>query len=504
VTPPRGRSRRVGAGRFGADSDPTYPLADAPDRPRTLIADIDEDRPSLHVRLFGSHQFFRLWLAQVVSAIGDWLGFLAIAILATQVGTNPDAAVAFVMAARLLPGFFLAPVAGVIVDRWNRKKVMVACDIGRAAVVVTLPFVDTLVGLVVASLLLEAMTLLWSPAKEASVPLLVPPDRLTSANSLSLGAAYGTFPVASLLFTLLAALSAALADVSWLDPLRLGREGALAFYIDAVTFMIAAFLISRLALPTRTRAERERARHRRIDWTEALDDLKEGWHVVFLDPTVRAVTLGLAIALIGGGMIVPLGPVFSVDVLDAGDAGFGAMITALGFGGAVGVLLVNAVQKRLPKTGTFSAVLAGAGFALMAAASSELLGWVTFFVFVMGMCAGASYVLGFTILHESVDEAMLGRTFGGLFTLVRFCLLISFVVGPFLSAFLGELSSQWVESQVDLPGLTVELPGVRLALWLAGLIIVGASFLARHSLRVAARQRGTHPSRPATPAPEAA
>ena len=71
----------------------------------------------------------------------------------------------------------------------------------------TLPFVDTVLGLVVASLVLECFTLLWTPAKEASVPNLVPPDHLTTANSLSLVAAYGTMPIAAGLFALLAGLS---------------------------------------------------------------------------------------------------------------------------------------------------------------------------------------------------------------------------------------------------------------------------------------------------------
>ena len=81
-----------------------------------------------------------------------------------------------------------------IVDRFDRKRLMVTCDLGRAAVLVTLPFVDTVRGLVFASLVLECFTLLWTPAKEASVPHLVPPDHLTTANSLSLVAAYGTLP----------------------------------------------------------------------------------------------------------------------------------------------------------------------------------------------------------------------------------------------------------------------------------------------------------------------
>ena len=66
--------------------------------------------------------------------MGDWIGFLAIAALATRVGGgSPETAVGLVMAARIVPGFFLGPVAGVLVDRWDRKKVMVACDLGRAA-----------------------------------------------------------------------------------------------------------------------------------------------------------------------------------------------------------------------------------------------------------------------------------------------------------------------------------------------------------------------------------
>ncbi|MDH3705420.1 MAG: MFS transporter, partial [Acidimicrobiia bacterium] len=99
-------------------------------------------------RLFGSSEFFRLWLAQVVSATGDWLGLLAITALATQIGGgNAGTSVSLVLAARLIPGFFLATFAGVLVDRLNRKHVMIFCDLGRAAVMVSLPFVESVFGL---------------------------------------------------------------------------------------------------------------------------------------------------------------------------------------------------------------------------------------------------------------------------------------------------------------------------------------------------------------------
>ena len=160
------------------------PTPDGPTVPATEAG--PDERPAFKMRLFGSQQFFQLWLTQVASSIGDWLGFLAIAALATRINPgSPEAAVGVVMSARIVPGFFLGAASGVVADRFDRKKVMVWCNVGRAAVLVTLPFVDTILGLVAASLVLECFTLLWTPAKEASVPNLVPPGHLTTANSLS-------------------------------------------------------------------------------------------------------------------------------------------------------------------------------------------------------------------------------------------------------------------------------------------------------------------------------
>jgi dTMP kinase len=361
---------------------------------------------------------------------------------------------------------------------------MVTCDIGRAAVLVTLPFVDTVFGLVIASLVLECFTLLWTPAKEASVPNLVPPDHLTTANSLSLVAAYGTMPLAAGLFTLLASLSAALGRIDAFDTLRTNKEG-IAFYVDAATFMFSAFMISRLTLPARDRPKREDGR--RLDFGQAFHELKEGWHFIFINPVVRAVNVGLATGLIGGGMLVPLGPVFSERVLDAGPEGFGFFIFALGCGVALGVVCISVFQRRLPKAPVFTAALFVAGVSLIAAASMSDLRLAAFFVAILGMCAGAVYVLGFTLLHESVDDELRGRIFGALYILVRFCVLLAFAVGPLLSDVLDRLSVSLVDRHISPLGLDIFVPGVRLTLWLAALVIVAAGVLALMSLRAGAR-----------------
>lgn len=497
TTPPSSTSEDPSTSSPGPPSDPGSGLPPDgssswifPDEVTLSLPEVEDDQEpaALHVRLFGSTAFFRLWLTQVVSATGDWLGFLAIAALASRISDRPEAAVSLVMSARLVPGFFLGPAAGVFADRFDRKHLMVVCDVGRAGVLLSLPFVDTVPGLIVASLVLEVFTLLWTPAKEASVPHLVPQDHLATANSLSLVAAYGTIPVAAALFAGLSRLSEVIGEYELLTVVRGTQEG-LAFYVDAATFALSALMIWTLPLPRRKKDERVRASTRRIDFGATWRDLREGWEFVFLNPVVRAVNLGLATGLIGGGMLVPLGPVFVQDVLGAGQSGFGALIFALGLGVAAGVVTISVFQKRVPKEWVFVLAVFVAGISLFTAAALSDLEPAAAFVFVLGVCAGAVYVLGFTMLHQHVADEFRGRIFSALYTLVRLCVLLSFTVGPFLSELFGSLSDNLLDDgHVSVAGLSIALPGVRLTLWTAAVIIVIAGFIAAHSMREAHRQ----------------
>ena len=81
-------------------------------------------------RVFDSRPFFRLWIAQVVSSLGDWIGLIAILAIAARVSNNSGAAVSLVMVTRVVPGFFLGTVGGVVIDRFDRRTVMVLCDVG--------------------------------------------------------------------------------------------------------------------------------------------------------------------------------------------------------------------------------------------------------------------------------------------------------------------------------------------------------------------------------------
>ena len=439
--------------------------------------------PSAMWRVFGTQSFFRLWLAQVVSSTGDWIGLIAILAIAARVSDNSGAAVSLVMLTRVLPGFLLGTVGGVIIDRFDRRKVMVLCDIGRASLLVMLPFAENILGLVLISLGLELMTLLWGPAQAATVPHFVPEEHLASANSLSLAASYGTFPIASILFSLLAGTAAVLGRLDIISALEVDQE-VLALMFDAITFLVSAAIVWRLPFP-----RRERTPGRRIDLPDTFNDIKEGLRFVGKNPLVRGVIIGLGFGLIGGGAMIPLGPAFAKEVLTGGSAAFGVLMTALGFGAAFGVVTLLWLQGRLPRSTVFSAAVVGTGTFLVLAASVSSLAPAALFIGGVGACAGTSYVTGFTVLQENVGDDLRGRIFATLYTVIRLCLLISLTISPLWSDFWDWVTTELFDDQmVELGPYGYALPGVRIALWGGGLITLAAGLFAWRSIAQAHRE----------------
>ncbi|HZP28874.1 MAG TPA: MFS transporter [Acidimicrobiia bacterium] len=449
-------------------------------------------------RVFGTRSYFRLWLAQVVSSTGDWIGLVAILAIAARVSHNSGAAVSLVMTARVVPGFFLATLGGVIIDRLDRRRVMVWCDIGRATLLALLPLADSLAWLVVISFALEILTLLWGPAKDASVPNLVEPEQLASANTLSLVASYGTFPFAALIFSLLAALAGWLGSFHALHGLSVDQE-TLALFADAATFLVSALIVWRLPIRGPDRGPEHHA-----DLSGTFREIKEGMRFIANEPRVRGVIVGLGLGLIGGGAMIPLGPVFAKEALGGDSATFGALMTALGLGAAAGVIALLVFQKRLPRETVFEVAVMGTGIFLVLAATLSSLGPAALAVGLVGACAGTSYVTGFTTLQERVSDELRGRTFATLYTVIRMCLLISLVISPLWADFWDWVTRVVVGANqtVTLGGADYAFPGVRIALWGGGLITLFAGWFARWSVR--RPERGTAHDHEAPPDRDAA
>jgi MFS family permease len=451
----------------------------------TFRYDIATDLPrsATIARVFGTRAFTRLWLSQLTASLGDWVGLIAILAIAADISDSSGAAVALVMSARVIPGFFLATVGGVVVDRFDRRKIMVVANVGRAGLLVVLPFVGTLSGLVLVSFLLEICSLLYGPAKDASVPNLVPENRLASANSLGLVAGFGTFPFASMLFALLTMLASWLSGFDAFSGLRLSNE-TIALWFNAGMFLVSAAIIWRLPLPSNHRRTGSRA----VDWTGALRDVADGFRFVKDHRIVRAVIVGMGIGLIGGGAMVPLGPVFAIDVLGGDSATFGFLMTVLGVGAAVGIGTLLTFQNRIPKSAVFAGAAMGTGLSIIAAASIAQIGLAVLLIGLTGAFAGTAYVAGFSLLQEEVSDELRGRTFAALYTVIRLCLLIALTVAPLFADLFGWLSGlAFSDRQISLGGASYTLSGVRLALWFGGMLTFLAGVYAHRSMALAHR-----------------
>jgi dTMP kinase len=419
--------------------------------------------------------FFRLFAAQFSSSLGDWIGLLAILALAQTVSGGTG--IGLVMIARMLPGFVLAPVGGALIDRWDRRKVMVTCDLGRAVLLGLLPFFHHLIELVLISFLIEILTLMWSPAKDASVPNVVEPDQLASANSLGLVAAYATFPLGAAVFAALAGIAKWLGGFHALHFFH-ANQSSLAIWVDGATFLVSAWLIAHLTLP-----EERRQAPRRIDWGATYRDILEGLRLIRSDPMVRGVMTGLAGGLLGGGSIIPLGPLLSTQVLGGGTGGFGLLTTALGVGAAIGVLTLLWLQKRLPRATVFTVAVVACGASIFVAASVSSLAPAMLAAAAIGATAGTGYVTGFTVLQENVADEMRGRIFATLYTVVRLCLLLALTLSPFFANLFGNIAQHLTNGSVHFSRVHVDLPGVRLALWAGGLLTVFSGLAARVLMR---------------------
>src|SRR5262245_41685529 len=180
---------------------------------------------------------FRTLLAgQTVSALGDWMGTFAFMALVYQQSAS-STAVGGILAVRLLPAALGGPLAARAASRWDRRKTMVTMDVARAAMVALVPFVRGLWWIYLWAFMIEVGSLVFLPARDASIPDLVDDDDLPLANGLVLASSYGTIPLGAAAFSIVAALPG---NHIFERPL------AMAFWLDGATFVVSALLLARL------------------------------------------------------------------------------------------------------------------------------------------------------------------------------------------------------------------------------------------------------------------
>lgn len=432
--------------------------------------------------LVDNQRYRNLFWAMLTSSLGDWIGVIAILTLTDDIlgGTRAAAfGVSVVMIARIVPTLLLGPVAGVFVDRWDRKRTMIATDIGRGVVMAALAFAGDIWALILATLVIEVMSTLFIPAKDSVLPNLVEKRRLVHANQLSMGATYGTFPLGGVIAAVLTGLAAAVFASSW-EFLR-ERPVALPIWFNALTFLVSAVFIARIRdIPPNGRRARARAAGTAAPgtgdteqpagtWTE----LKEGFRFIAEQPLVRALVIGVMAAFLAAGGVIATGEFFA-GVLNAGDSGFGVLVAVLGSGLFVGLAVTAPLSERIAKERLFAPGIGVAGGALIVTAFMPRLDLASIPAFVMGLGAGMSFLTGYTLLQEMTSDEIRGRTFAAFNTGVRMALFVSLILAPALVGVIGREGA-------GVSGPTpYAIGGVRITLAIAGVIaLIGAIWTGR-------------------------
>lgn len=375
--------------------------------------------------------FRRLWMAMSVCSLGDWLNILALTALAGNLTAGQgfqtqSLAVGGVFLAKMLPAILLGPLAGAFADRFDRRLTMVVADLSRFALVLTIPLIGVYQWVIVATLLVECVNLFWVPAKDATVPNLVPKERLEQANQLNLLVTYGTAPVAALLFAVLSLTGdmarSTVPALSWLQPTDL------ALGINAVAYLVSAALIFTLRdLPRRDGG---------ISTPSVLKQIVEGWRFVGRDQLVRGLIVGMLGAFAAGGAVIGVAKVYVVS-LGGGDAAYGVVFGAVFVGMAAGMFFGPRLLAGLSRRRLFGLAITVAGLTLAAIALIHNLVIVVMLTVALGACAGIAWIIGYTLIGLEVEDSLRGRTFSFLQSTARVTLLLVVAVASPVAGLFG-------------------------------------------------------------------
>ncbi|MDX6307991.1 MAG: dTMP kinase [Nocardioidaceae bacterium] len=414
--------------------------------------------------------FRRLWIGLGLSSLGDWLGLLALTAMASQLASSSyqqqNFAIAGVLFLRVLPAIVIGPLAGYIADRLDRRSTLVIGDFARGIVFITIPIVDKLWWVFVATVIIEAISLVWLPAKDATVPNLVPRDQLEQANRLSIATTYGSALPAAGIFVLLSLGTKGLASsTGWLDnaPVTL----SLAF--NAASFIVSGVVIATLhAIPAGPALA--------LEGREGIVRVvRDGWAYVMHQPLIRGLVLGITGAFAAGGVVVGLARVYVAD-LGGGDPGYGTLFAAVFAGLALGMWRGPRFLLAMSRRRLFGFSLVAAGVLLGGIAVIANLAIVVALTLVLGFFAGTAWITGYTLLGLEVEDAFRGRTFAFVQTLIRLSLALVLAVAPLIAGLIGPHRWQVTDDSV------LDYNGASITMFGSALIMMAVGFVAYHQM----------------------
>jgi predicted MFS family arabinose efflux permease len=395
-----------------------------------------------------------LVIGQAVSSFGDWMGTVALMALVLDL-TGSATAVGGILVLRLLPAGFAGPIAASVAERWDRRRIMLTCDIVRAVLVALIPLVRAAWWVYLWAFLLEVANLVFLPARDASIPDLVDEDELPTANGIILGSSYGNIPLGAGAFALLT-----LVPTGWNGYLE-AHPDSLPLWLDGATYLVSYAFIRRLAVlgPSRAVAGGRQDGVTRGAWAGVMAALRL--------PVVRAVLPATTTAVVGVGALFSLGVVFVREVLHASTGQFGVMVALFGVGGVAGWAWLQR-RRGGPTLGTIrlAAMAMGVILAVMSLLSSVRLAYLAAVPF--GAAGASALVASITYLQETLSgqDRLLGLT----------VYHIVFRVGLSAAAIGGGLAAQ-AFGPTRLPLLGTPEPSALVLLCAGVIMVLGAALM---------------------------
>lgn len=364
----------------------------------------------------------RVWYAQLVSLLGDFLAVFAVISVVTYRMHGTPAQVTGVQIAYMLPLAILGPLSGVFVDRWPLKPTLVASDLIRAGLVLLL-FVATSTWQIYAILCaLSCVSSFFGPAQSVTIRSHVPPHGLISANALMQMAMMGTRVVGP---------AAAGALVSAFGP-------QVCYAVDFISFIVSAALIMSVAIvrpPSPARAAAPESANSKVH--AIVHEMGEGMRFIFHHTAISFVVMAMAAGMFVMGCFGPLIAVYVRDWLHASAGIFGVVSAMVGIGMMIGMPLVRRVSGQVSNSVLVLSGLAGIGVGALILGALPWVAMSMLACFTLGFAFAGVIVPAQTLLQRETPHALMGRISSTTMSVVFFAQLIGLVLSGALAQALG-------------------------------------------------------------------
>ncbi len=377
-----------------------------------------------------NRNFSLLWLAQTISQFGDRLDQMALIALVYRLAPGSPSQMAKLMSFTILPVFLIGPIAGVYVDRWDRRRTMVVCDLLRAGLILLIPFwlihLPTLVPIYIVVFLVFSVSRFYVPAKMSIIPEIVKTDDLLLANSL-----VNTTGIVAAMFGL--GLGGVL--VSMVGP----RGG---FIVDGASFLVSGLMI--FLLSTRSMRELKAGKIAEVGREIAevirksvIAEMRDAFFFLKGQKQLRSCfnVLFLLWAALGAVYVVSI--VFVQNIFSSGTKEVGFLVVALGLGMFLGTLAYGRLGPRNASMKVvFSCVfLSGVVLSLFVSIvirRPEVLPALTL-SFLLGLVISPIMAISNTLVHQVTDTSMRGKVFSSLEIIVHLAFLLAMLVSSALA-----------------------------------------------------------------------